>query len=189
MKEKRMMKPRGWIFLLTLMALPTFASAEFYRYVDQEGKTHYTDDVANIPADQRAHVSQYEDASHESSLKKDSEKTAPNQADAEDALRNPHEMRPQQEPEMGKGGKKVVDQTLKETGTALEQEYQALMEERKQLDEAAKTRTTPAIRRKLVEKIRDFNSRIKDYEKRRKAFNQDVEAYNASTGGKAQPLK
>ena len=61
------------------------------------------------------------------------------------------------------------------------------MEERKQLDEAAKRRTTPAIRKKLVERIRGFNSRIKDYEKRRKAFNQDAEAYNAGIEKKGQP--
>jgi len=189
MKEKRIMKLRGWITVLTLMAFPAFASAEFYRYVDQEGKTHYTDDVANIPADQRPHVSQYEDASHESSLKKETEKTLPEQADAEGALREPQEMRPQQEPGVGEGEKKAVDQKLKETGTALEQEYQALMEERKQLDEAAKRRTTPAIRKKLLERITGFNSRIKDYEKRRKAFNQDVEAYNAGIEKKGQPAE
>ncbi len=181
------MKLRGWITLLTLMALPAFASAEFYRYVDQEGKTHYTDDVANIPADQRSHVSQYDDASHGSSLKKETEKTLPEQGNAEDTLREPQEMRPQREPEAGEREKKAVDQKLKETGTALEQEYQALMEERKQLDEAAKRRTTPAIRKKLVERIRGFNSRIKDYEKRRKAFNQDAEAYNAGIEKKGQP--
>ena len=70
---------------------------------------------------------------------------------------------------------------------ALEQEYQALMEEREQLDEAAKRPVTPAMRRNLVEKVRDFNSRIKDYEKRRTAFNGEVEADNAGMEDKSQP--
>ena len=52
---------------------------------------------------------------------------------------------------------------------------------------AAKRPLTPAIRGKLVEKIRDFNSRSKDYKKRREAFNQDVEAYNAGIEDKGQP--
>jgi len=181
------MKLRGWIIALTLIALPGFASAEFYRYVDQEGKTHYTDDIANIPADQRPHVSQYEDVSHRSNLKEETDTTAPEEESREPAVREPAVMRPQREPGVGEDEKKTADQELRETGTALGQEYQALVEERKQLDEAAKRPLTPPSREKLIEKIRDFNSRIKDYEKRREAFNQDVEAYNAGTEDKGQP--
>lgn len=180
------MKLRGWIIVLTLIALPGFASAEFYRYVDQEGKTHYTDDIANIPADQRSHISEYEDVSHRSSLKEETETTTPEEESREPAVSEPEVMRPQREPGVGEGEKKAVDQELRETGTALEQEYQALIEERKQLDEAAKRPVTPASREKLVQKIRDFNSRSKDYEKRREAFNQDVEAYNAGIEDKGQ---
>jgi len=181
------MKLRGWIIVLILIALSGFASAEFYRYVDQEGKTHYTDDIANIPADQRSHVSEHEDVSRGSNLKQETEKTALEQGDGEDTLREPEVMRLQREPAVGEDETKTVEQRLKETGTALEQEYQALMEERKQLDEAAKRPLTPAIREKLVEKIRDFNSRSKDYKKRRTAFDQDVEAYNAGIEDKGRP--
>jgi hypothetical protein len=174
------MKLRGWIILLTLIALPGFASAEFYRYVDQEGKTHFTDDIANIPADQRPHVSEYEDVSHRSSLKEETETTTPEEESREAAVREPEVMRPRQ-PGVG------VEQRLKETGIALEQEYQTLMDERKQLDEAAKRPMTPAMRRNLVEKVRDFNSRSNDYEKRRTAFNGEVEAFNAGIEDEDQP--
>ncbi len=181
------MKLRGWIALLTLIALPAFASAEFYRYVDQEGKTHYTDDIANIPADQRSHVSEYDDAALGSSLQQKTETTIQQEGDREATLRAPEEMPPQGALGVGDDETKAVDQRLKETGVALEQEYQALMEEREQLDEAAKRPTTPAMRRNLVEKVRDFNSRINDYEKRRAAFNGEVEAYNATIEKKGQP--
>lgn len=180
------MQLRGWIALLTLIALPVFASAEFYRYVDQEGKTHYTDDIANIPADQRSHVSEYDDAAPGSSLQQETETTTQEEGDREATLSAPEEMPPQRAPGVGEDETEAVDQRLKETGVALEQEYQALMEERKQLDEAAKRPMTPAMRRDLVEKVRDFNSRINDYEKRRTAFNGEVEAYNAGIEKKGQ---
>ncbi len=180
------MQLRGWIALLTLIALPAFASAEFYRYVDQEGKTHYTDDIANIPADQRSHVSEYDDAAPGSSLQQETETTTQEEGDREATLSAPEEMPPQRAPGVGEDETEAVDQRLKETGVALEQEYQALMEERKQLDEAAKRPMTPAMRRDLVEKVRDFNSRINDYEKRRTAFNGEVEAYNAGIEKKGQ---
>jgi hypothetical protein len=181
------MKLRGWIALLTLIALPALASAEFYRYVDQEGKTHYTDDIANIPADQRSHVSEYDDVAPGSSLQQETETTIQEEGDREATLSVPEEMPLQRAPGVGEDETKVVDQRLKETAVTLEQEYQALTEERRQLDEAAKRPMTPAMRRNLVEKVRDFNSRINDYEKRRTAFNGEVEAYNASIEKKGQP--
>jgi len=95
-------------------------------------------------------------------------------------VREPEVMRPR-EPGVG------VEQRLKETGIALEQEYQTLMDERKQLDEAAKRPMTPAMRRNLVEKVRDFNSRSNDYEKRRTAFNGEVEAFNVGIEDEDQP--
>ena len=181
------MQLRGWIALLTLIALPAFASAEFYRYVDREGKTHYTDDIANIPADQRSHVSEYDDAAPGSSLHQETERTIQEEGDSEATQSALEEMPPQRAPGVREDETKAVDQRLKETGVALEEEYQALVEERKQLDEAAKRPMTPAMRRNLVEKVRDFNSRINDYEKRRTAFNGEVEAYNASIEKKGQP--
>ncbi|MBW2318606.1 MAG: hypothetical protein JRF24_08000, partial [Deltaproteobacteria bacterium] len=39
-------------------------------------------------------------------------------------------------------------------------------------------RLTPAVRKKLAEKIADFNLRIKDYEGKRQAYNKAVEAHN-----------
>jgi hypothetical protein len=182
------MKLRESIIVLTLIALPGFAAAEFYRYVDQEGKTHYTDDIANIPADQRSHVSQYEDVSHRSSLEEETQITTPEEESREAAVRQPAVLSPtQRAPAVGEDETKTLEKRLKETGTALEQEYQALMEERKQLDEAAKRPMTPAMRRNLVEKVRDFNSRINDYEKRRTAFNGEVETFNADVEDKGQP--
>jgi hypothetical protein len=182
------MKLRGWIIVLTLIALPGFASGEFYRYVDQEGKTHYTDDIANIPADQRPHVSEYEDVSHRSSLKEETETTTQEEESREAAVREAEVLSPPQRASaVGEDETKTAEQRLKEIRSALEQEYQALMEVREQLDEAAKRPLTPTSREKLVQKIRDFNARSKDYNKRREAFDQDVEAYNAGIEDKGQP--
>jgi len=181
------MKLTGWIVVLILIALPGFASAEFYRYVDREGKTHYTDDIANIPADQRSHVSRHEDVSHTSSLREETETTTPEAEGSEAGVRKREVMSPQRAPALGEDDTETVAQRLKGTGTDLEREYEALMEERKQLDEASKRPMTPAMRRHLVEKVKDFNSRSKDYRKRRTAFDQDVEAYNAGIEDKGQP--
>jgi hypothetical protein len=183
------MRLRGWIIVVTLIALPGFASAEFYRYVDREGKTHYTDDIANIPADERSHASQYEDVSHRSSLGEEKETATREEEGRKTPVREPEERRPQRAPAPGEDDSETLAQRLKDTGAALQQEYEALMEERRQLDEAAKRPMTPAMRRHLVERVKDFNSRSQDYRKRRTAFDQDVEAYNAGIEDQGGPSK
>jgi NADH dehydrogenase/NADH:ubiquinone oxidoreductase subunit G len=181
------MKLTGWIVLLALLALPAAVSAEFYRYVDQDGKTHYTDDIANVPADQRSHVSEYDDAALGSSgLRQETETTIQEQGGREATLSPPQEVLPQRTPRAKADETETSAQRLEETGKALEGEYETLTEERKELDEASKRPMTPAMRENLVERVKDFNTRIKEYEKRRAAFNGEVEAYNAGIEKKGQ---
>jgi hypothetical protein len=45
--------------LVVLVVLVSPASAQFYRYVDSQGKVLYTDDILKVPVNQRPHVQQY----------------------------------------------------------------------------------------------------------------------------------
>lgn len=179
--------------ILTVANLPWPARGEFYKYIDGNGNVRFTDNLANVPPEQRTRVEEYEEAvPNQPSLqeKKDEGKgTGP----------EPTEGTAKAGPEAGsavdEGKTEGMREDLKEEGLRLQEEYDALMEEREQLDKAASTRLTPAAQRGLIDKIKDFNARIQDYEKRREVHNKTVEAYQTDTTasdlpaeGEKQPL-
>jgi hypothetical protein len=161
----------SWIAFLLVMGTVSAGFAEFYKYIDEDGKVQFTDNIANVPPDQRERLEAYEEVTP-------SKTRQPGQTPEMEAVTG----------EEGERSTAVVDdeeliddraEALEKRGAALEKEYEALMEEREGLDKAAKVRLTPAKKRELVERISDFNLRIKAYEKKRQAYNAEVEAYNA----------
>lgn len=162
----------AWVVCLLVVGAAPCGFAEFYKYIDEEGKVQFTDNLANVPDDQRERLEAYQEVSRP--------ETDPPPEAAEGA-ENAESLAVQ-----GTGEEEAV--ALEQRGAALEEEYKALMAERETLDEAAQVRLTPAKKRELVEKISDFNLRIKAYEKKRQAYNAEVEAYNARVVGSEPAL-
>ena len=185
---KGLMMFRQFVIVLILTALPGLVSAEFYRYVDKEGNVRFTDNLANVPVDQRSKVDEYDYASHPL---RPEEKTEIRREEGyhQETVKQLQEPPLRKEPLAQEGEENAVDQRLKATGAKLQEEYQALMEVREQLEKAAATRLSPSARKALVKKITDFNTGIKDYENRRQVYNKEVKAYNARIEEKAQSSK
>lgn len=51
----------GIILIAAMLAVPP-ASAEFYRYVDENGNIRFTDDITMVPREQREKLREYQDA-------------------------------------------------------------------------------------------------------------------------------
>lgn len=169
------MKKLGVLILfLVCMGIAPAGFGEFYKYVDEEGKVQFTDNIANIPDDQREKIEAYKEAESSPHVASQSEKEE-RMADTSEAT----ETAEGSDRVTGNESVDVQADLLERRGEALQQEYEALMEEREALDQAAKVRLTPARKRQLVEEISDFNLRIKAYEKKRQEYNEAVEAYNA----------
>ena len=167
-----------WMIVLILTGTSALASAEFYRYTDEKGKVHFTDDLGNVPFEQRPKADEYEEPYEELTQEGSVEEEEETET-SEDILEETTEARPQQEAQLKEVKEKTVEQKLKETGAKLQEEYEALSKERGELDKMATVPLTETTRKELVKKVKDFNLRSKDYEMRRKAFNKEVEAYNA----------
>jgi hypothetical protein len=50
-----------WILLALSLLFPLKLSAEFYKYVDKEGKLHYVDDQSKIPPEYRNNITVYKE--------------------------------------------------------------------------------------------------------------------------------
>ncbi len=174
------MKLRQCVIVLILTTFPALASAEFYKYVDKNGNVRFTDNLANVPADQRSLVDEYEELPYPSSQEKRTEVGAEEEVAREKSDQPAETAHPPKEPLVERMKSNAAAQKLKETGARLREEYEALMKEREQLDKISTIRMTPAARKELVEKITGFNARIRDYDKRKEAYNKEAQAHNAS---------
>jgi hypothetical protein len=148
-------------------ALPAFTSAEFYRYVDEQGNVHYTDDLSDIPAKERPKADKYDTLEAPQSPAEPSDAKRPTEGHA-------------QAPVVKEGEDNAAKPGLRERGAALDAEYELLRREREQLEKAASEASTPSTQAEIAERIKDYNKRMKDYEQRRLPFNEEVEAYNAA---------
>ena len=166
-------KPIIMLVMLIFAVVAVPASAEFYKYVDKDGKVHYTDDYGDIPIDQRPKAHEYEEyqppLTPQTEAGADTKQVVPAEGE---------EIGVQTETQAESGEEKSLEQRLRKTGARLQEEYEVLVEERRQLEETSKQRATSAARRELVDKIKDFNAKIKAYEETRLAFDKEVEAYN-----------
>jgi hypothetical protein len=167
-----MIKLAKWVFVIMItFGILGFAQAAFYKYIDQDGNVQFTDNLANVPVDQRGQIDEYEEAPTRPQEPKTSEET-----DKED------------EAGQDKGQEKALaEQTKDDTaGSALDKvgeqlrvEYEALMKEKETIEQTASQRLTPRLRKRIQADIADFNKRLADFEKRREAHNAAVEAHNA----------
>jgi len=150
------------IFAIILVVAP--ASAEYYKYIDSSGKVRYTDDLNQVPQDQRAGAQTFTE------IKDQSEQTQPEtQATDGDSEQN---MPQTSELEQTKTRLDAEKKTLDET-------YKQLMEQRKQLEDVKASAKSPKEIKEYNEKVTELNEKIQEYENRRLQFNTDIDAYNS----------
>ena len=164
--------------VIIALGLPGLVQADIYKYLDEEGAVQFTDNLANVPADQRNQVESYEEVVHP--IKRQVPSLTGQETD--DVL----EAAGQDNGKSGDGPSGLVDDVgygdeqgpLGQSGARLRAEYEALMKERAELEEAASAVLPANEQKRLQEKIQDFNERIKDFDIRRQAHNEAVEAHN-----------
>jgi hypothetical protein len=157
------------VFLVTASA----ASAEFYKYYDEKGNVHFTDDFNKVPADQRQKVEGYEE------YRRDGEESAEAAPDL-----NSQEVKTVRavggKGEEGKGnefGNELM--ALDQRKAELAEEYETLMQENAQLAELKTAVKNQDDADKYNERVRKLNEDLKEHDRKRKEFFSDVEDYNA----------
>jgi len=156
-----------FIIPLFFLVFTGAASAEFYKYVDEKGNVHFTDDFNQVPVSQREQVRGYE------------EYRQPEPAAASQAKIDPAgETRDDGETLDFENQLKALDQRKAE----LAGEYEELLKENTHLNEMKKTVKNRAAADQYNENVRKLNAKLQEHDRKRKEFFSDVENYNARVG-------
>ncbi len=170
-----------WTIIMVLLiglAVAAPASAQFYKYMDKQGNVRFTDNINQVPENQRNHIHSYAAASSDAAdatvseggvEKKSAGGNAADEAPAEAVL-----------------AASVAEDPLDSSRTRLEAmkkqidaDYQALASEKEAL---GKEKEVPKTRQQATDynkRVEAFNQRASDYEARSKELRKQVEAYNA----------
>jgi hypothetical protein len=187
------------LLLLIIILFATPASADIYKFVDEQGNVRFTDDINQVPEDQRGSIeisSNYEaDTEPESENFNDDLATDP---ELESSYADEPETTEGFDDDSDNRGDVGVQEDQKEDGVSLDQEesdlnlkslkslkkeidkeYAALVKEKEKLAQEQTALTTREDILKYNVKINDLNERAEAYVKKGEQYKAQVEAYNA----------
>ena len=176
-----MKKPMSAFILVTALLFAASAYAEIYKYTDENGQKRWTDDLSQVPKEQRAEAQRIE-----TEIKTPAKATTENaqKAQPESSLKAKAAV-----PDTG-----AASETAELSRKALEKEkadldliYQQLLEERKQIEKLTPEALNFKARADLNYRITAFNQKTEQYEAKSNAFKEKINAYNQKIMSKRPP--
>ncbi len=146
------------LIVLFLLSTAVSSSAEIYKYRDAKGVLRFTNNLQEVPKDQREKV----DSFHEIETK-----VEPEEDPAGSAAKT-------LESDMGKQAEALTNEK-----ELLDSEYAQLEEDRKSLVEMSQEEKSAEEDAAFRQQIESFNARIKAYDEKLKDFEEKVGQYNA----------
>ena len=202
------MKMIKFILLLVIVLLATPAPAEIYKYVDEQGKVHFTDDINQVPVDQRdsyevsseyvsdpdtepidtgtesadfnADDSEQTDPDLESSYGDETETTPGFDVDGDDQndMARVEDDDALNPTDSGQNELEADRNRLEALKKEIDQEYADLVKEKEKLTQEQKTLKTREDILKYNAKVESLNKRADAYVQKGKQYQQQVEEYN-----------
>ncbi len=166
------------VILIASVALAAPASAQFYKYLDKLGHTRFTDDINQVPEDQRRSARTYAVA-------------APGAAEANTLNGGSEQSRSGRDDLVENAGGAAVGVSSEEESIdaakarlealkkQIDAEYQSLAKEKEAL---AQEKEAPKTRDQILDynkRVETFNQRAGEYESRSNELRKQVESFNA----------
>ena len=148
------------IGLLVILIAGT-VGAEYYKYRDANGVLRFTDNLGEVPIDQREKVKAYQSVPETPPAPAGTPEKAGDQLDIKTNVGAPPD-------------------ELNAEKIALEKEYEEIMEANRQLKAAVDDIENPPDPAEYNQKVKALDAKVKAYEERRKAFEDKVAAYGAA---------
>jgi len=176
-----MKKPTLVFFLITTLLFTTPVSAEIFKYLDENGQKRWTDDLSQVPKEQRPSAQRMEtvgETTAETIVEKAGTPQPGSRSETKAAV-----------PDTDESGETVElsRETLEKEKAALDTQYQQLLEERKQLELIKPEALSFSDRAKLNNRISAYNSKTEQYDAQLNAFNNKIKAYNQKIMSKQSP--
>ncbi len=177
-----MKKPISAFILITALLFAASVCAEIYKYIDENGQKRWTDDLSQVPKEQRAAAQRIE-----------TEKAKPAEAAAGKAKTAkpapPLEAR-EAGPDSGSANEttELSREALEKEKADLDLLYQQLLEEREKIEKITPEALNFKDRAELNYRITAFNQKTEQYEARSNAFKEKINAYNQTIMSK-RPLQ
>jgi len=173
------------LLVLICIWLPAAASAEYYKYRDQNGVLRYTDNLADIPEDQRPKM-ETRIQTENYSPPPEPVQTKPEDKGRQEKIREFNQKMENQRQavsrEMQSGS---AGENLQRIKNSLDQEYAQLMKEKEAMLQLRARVKSVAEGKVYKEKVTVFNKKLADFEARRQAFMEQAAAFNAKMKGAA----
>jgi hypothetical protein len=173
-REKPTMRALNIFIFISFLLFSVNASAEFYKYLDENGDVRYTDDINQVPEEQRAKVSSYVESESENALPEEEATQEPTveQEQPENAAEIFEE-------NIGEESLEAARKRIDALRQKLDEEYKALVEEGKQLAKERQAAVTNEQKLEFNKKVDDYNKRGESYQASQKEYEAQIEAYNA----------
>ncbi|WP_319524983.1 DUF4124 domain-containing protein [uncultured Desulfosarcina sp.] len=152
--------------ILLPLLFAAYSSADIYKYIDENGQKRWTDDLSQVPVEQRNSAERMETGETFET---------PADAKADDAAPpEPADKMEAAPPDTDEPNREALEKEK----TALDTMYEELLREREQIEKAKAEAGEAMAQGDLRKKITAYNEKADTYEKRLKAFNDNVNKYN-----------
>lgn len=158
---------------LTVLLFANPALGEFYKYRDSNGVLRFTDNLAEVPVDQRPGAKSYKEAD---------DYLTPYQKKARaEKARQATEMVAKETKEGSFEAQQDQRMNLNKLRTELDTEYGELMRAKEALEKEKAQATTPEKEAAYQKSVNALNKKIIEYEDRRNQYEEAIENFNAKT--------
>ncbi len=157
---------KGIIVLSICLLFSVSAWSEYYRYKDENGVVHFTDNLNDVPVDQRVDDNRFKEI-----------KSAPAVIDTQESDKS--DLDRKEEKQLKKETEALSEiNDLNRERQVLEAEYEKLVRKKQVLRKEKKSVTTSDNISDYREKLTALNKEIKAFEKRRSEFEAKVNLFN-----------
>ncbi len=185
------------LLFLICMLLPSSVLAEYYQYRDQNGVLRFTDNLADVPEDQRQQIESYTESEEfvmteeesleylqDTSVQEETGEDMESASQSEETGEDMDDADQIEETDTGRDDSLAQLKKLNQMKAALDEEFAELMEEKQVLLQYKDSKKNISVKeaKAYQKKVTLLNQRITDFEERRQAYKKEADAFNAQAG-------